>query len=158
MLRMTKLTDYSIVLLQCMAAQSTLYWSAAALAEATKLPQPTVSKLLKIMVKKGFLLSLRGAKGGYQLKIATHKITLFEIVAMLEGSMGLTACAFNGDLCQQAAFCRMRETWQMIEQLMVATIGRLTLEDFKDPRLSKQKLAKWLRFVEQDSVGGDVNG
>ena len=41
--------------------------SAAELAERTRVGLPTVSKLLKELQRAGLVVSVRGARGGYQL-------------------------------------------------------------------------------------------
>ena len=47
MLRISKLTDYGTVILACLASQPNRLWTAAEVAEQTRLGLPTVSKLLK---------------------------------------------------------------------------------------------------------------
>ena len=68
MFRMTKLTDYGIVLLTHFAAHDDqVAHTARELALETRLPLPTVGKLLKQLSRGGLLASQRGTKGGYSL-------------------------------------------------------------------------------------------
>ena len=67
MIRMTRLTDYGIVLLSRMAYAAEEVHNARDLAVDSHLPLPTVNKVLKMLTRKGLLLSHRGAKGGYSL-------------------------------------------------------------------------------------------
>ena len=67
MIRMTKLSDYGLVLLTHFARHEDDLHSAVELAQAANLPLPTVGKILKILAKEGILGSNRGAKGGYKL-------------------------------------------------------------------------------------------
>ena len=64
MLRISKLTDYGLVLLAHYAAaeeQSEAVKNAREMAEATMLPYPVVSKILKTLAQEGLLLSRRGS-------------------------------------------------------------------------------------------------
>jgi DNA-binding IclR family transcriptional regulator len=67
MLRISKLTDYGTVILACLASQADRLWTAAEVAERTRVGLPTVSKLLKKLQRSGLVISTRGSHGGYQL-------------------------------------------------------------------------------------------
>ena len=74
MFRMTKLTDYGIVLLTQFAAHDDrVAHTARELALETRLPLPTVGKLLKQLSHGGLLASQRGTKGGYVLAQAAAR-------------------------------------------------------------------------------------
>ena len=75
MLRMTKQTDYGFVLLSHLANEAAGEANAPELASETKLPLPMVSKILKLLVRQGLLLSHRGVKGGYSLARPAAEIT-----------------------------------------------------------------------------------
>jgi len=68
MIRMSKETDYGIVVLAYFAsAQEGLKQNAREVAMESQLPLPMVRKILKILAREGLLVSQRGAKGGYSL-------------------------------------------------------------------------------------------
>ena len=70
MLRISKLTDYGTVILACLASQADRQWTAAEVAERTRVGLPTVSKLLKKLQRSGLVTSTRGSHGGYKLACA----------------------------------------------------------------------------------------
>ncbi|HNE02777.1 MAG TPA: Rrf2 family transcriptional regulator, partial [Plasticicumulans sp.] len=76
MIRISKETDYGIVLLSCLAQAADASLSASALAERGRLPLPTVSKVLKLLARGGLLVSQRGARGGYALARPPREITV----------------------------------------------------------------------------------
>ncbi|MGZ3697770.1 MAG: Rrf2 family transcriptional regulator, partial [Bdellovibrionota bacterium] len=77
MIRISKLTDYGILLLTTMARDpGCTMFTARDLAERTRLPQPTVGKLLKDLSKGNFLASERGMRGGYRLSRGPGLITV----------------------------------------------------------------------------------
>src|SRR5215831_15995615 len=94
MIRITRLTDYGIVLLTHFARHpERLTRNAPELAAAAHLPLPTVSKILKILAREGLLVPHRGAKGGFSLAKPATDITVAEIISALEGPIALTECS-----------------------------------------------------------------
>ena len=68
MFRLNKLTDYGIVLMAHVArSPEETPHTARSLAKETKLPLPTVGKLLRQLSEHGLLSSHRGVNGGYNL-------------------------------------------------------------------------------------------
>ena len=67
MLRLSKLTDYAIVVMTALGRNPEQVLSASGVAQASHLELPTVSKLLKQLARGGLVVSFRGAKGGYQI-------------------------------------------------------------------------------------------
>ena len=94
MLRISKLTDYGIVLLARFAqepAGTTL--NAREMAESTALPLPVVSKMLKTLAGAELLKSQRGAKGGYRLLRDPAAVTVAEL---LEGALPCVSAREDG--------------------------------------------------------------
>ena len=68
MIRLSKLTDYGILLMtQIVRHPERTLHTARDLAAETQIPLPTVSKILKGLSNGGLLVSHRGVKGGYSL-------------------------------------------------------------------------------------------
>ena len=101
MIRVSKLTDYAIVLLAHLA-QSERTLNAQELATRSSVPLPTVSKLCKELSKAGLVVSHRGRLGGYGLSRAADRITVAEIVEALEGPIALTECSQGVQRCDLA--------------------------------------------------------
>ena len=134
MLRISKLTDYGIVLLARFAgAPRDAQLSAREMAEATELPLPVVSKMLKELASAGLLESLRGAKGGYRLVRTPDAITVAEIVHALEGPIALMACNAGPGHCDQEARCTVQEPWHRINRAVHDALARVTLADLARP-------------------------
>src|SRR5450759_59497 len=124
MFRMTKLTDYGIVLLTHFAAHDDqVAHTARELALETRLPLPTVGKLLKQLSRGGLLASQRGTKGGYILARPPREITVSAIIATLEGPVAITEC--NGmTRCEHESFCSTRPNWQIINETIRGSLAR----------------------------------
>ncbi|HEY8120795.1 MAG TPA: SUF system Fe-S cluster assembly regulator [Myxococcota bacterium] len=141
MLRISKLTDYGIVLLaRFAAAPRDAQLSAREMAEASALPLPVVSKMLKELASAGLLESLRGAKGGYRLVRVPEAITVAEIVRALEGPIALMECTAGPGHCEQEARCTVQEPWHRINRAVNDALSRVTLADLARPLVAKPLL------------------
>jgi len=134
MLRLNRMTDYGIVVLGQMAQDVGRVRTAAALAEASGVPVPTVSKLLKQMTAASLITARRGAKGGYSLDRPAAAVTVTEIIQALEGPIALTACVDGAeDSCDVEHSCPMRGNWNRVNRAIRAALDAVTLADMLDP-------------------------
>lgn len=127
MLRMSKLTDYGIVIMSYLAKTPKKMQSAAEIADNVEIAPPTVSKILKILTREGFLISQRGLKGGYSLALSADDISVADLVDALEGPIALTECSYAKGVCQQERSCSVRQNWLRINQAIHATLDGIRL-------------------------------
>ena len=135
MIRLSKLTDYGLVLMTHVAGKpgGTLH-TARGLAVESGLPVPTVSKLLKTLLQSGFLVSQRGIKGGYSLAREPREISVAEIIAVLEGSIALTECSTEiSGLCDLEPCCPIMNNQRIISQAVRGALGSVMLSDLIHP-------------------------
>jgi len=130
MLRLTKLTDYGILLMSQMASSKQVRFSAAELADSTHIPTPTVSKILQMLLHEGMLHSMRGAKGGYELTRPAAKINVRDVINVFEGSIALTECNLDdGGSCEQHDVCATSKNWKRINQAVRQALEDISLAD-----------------------------
>ena len=135
MIKLSRVTDYGIVLLAHLARRpGNATRNAREVAQETGLPAPTVSKILKSLAREGLLVSHRGTRGGYSLARGADEITVSEMIAALEGPIGLTECTVHPGACTQESSCHVREPWQHINQAVRDTLAGITLADLATPR------------------------
>ncbi len=118
MIRMTKLADYGIVLLTHMAMDAPgSMRTAQELAERSRVPLPTTSKLLKSLARAGLVVSHRGRNGGYGLARDADRISVAEVIAAIEGPIGLTECGTGTEgACDMEPWCAAKGRWAPINQ------------------------------------------
>ena len=134
MIRLTKLTDYSVVLMSHLAAEPETQMTSSSLAQATQIALPTVSKILKVLSREGLLVSHRGASGGYTMARAPREISVAEVISAMEGPIAMTECADLSDgECIQESFCRVRGNWQRINDAVRNALASITLEEMAQP-------------------------
>jgi FeS assembly SUF system regulator len=134
MLRMSKLTDYGTMVLAQLAANADGLSTAGQVADATRLGQPTVSKLLKSLVHSGLVVSTRGVQGGYALARAPEDISAAEIIDALEGPVAITECSSASGCCDLESFCRVGMAWQRINRSIRRALQDVSLADLQASR------------------------
>jgi len=128
-IRMSKLTDYGIVLMTCVARSNSLQ-TARQLSERTHLPRPTVGKLLKRLCRAGMLASQRGVHGGYTLGHPAQEISIAALITALEGPIKLTECSRpSTGTCEHEASCPCRTPWQRINAAVTGALDDISLAD-----------------------------
>jgi FeS assembly SUF system regulator len=134
MIRMTRLTDYGILLLTLFAREPRRPTrSARDLAAEARLPLPTVSKLLKVLARHGLLEAHRGVKGGFSLARPSSGITVAELIDALEGPIGVTDCSAHQGECGIERTCALRSNWRRINQVVIEALRGITLAEMAAP-------------------------
>lgn len=137
MFKISRLTDYSIVLLGHLAHESAskATTSARDLAEASGLPLPTVSKLLKHMAKHRLIGAKRGSLGGYELLIKPKNISLLHLIEVFDGPYATTSCMLqDSQKCQIDPSCTQRHAWHQVHQKIAHVLEGITLHELINPR------------------------
>ena len=128
--RLSKLADYGIVIMTTLARRSDRQFSAAEIAVESLIPQPTVSKILKMLTRAELLISHRGAKGGYGLSRDGGEITVAEVITAIEGPIALTACIEEGaGACDIEKLCPARANWQRINDAIRGALDGINIEE-----------------------------
>ena len=160
MLRLTKLTDYGILLLTHMAADDTRLFASNDLSNATHIPSPTVSKVLQALLGAGLLESIRGAKGGYRLTRSADEVSVREIIDCFEGHIALTECNMDDGECEQLPFCATQNNWKRINEAVRDALDNISLKDMtqKDfmPIFSMKKVLPISAGRSQSKISGEV--
>jgi FeS assembly SUF system regulator len=128
-LRISRLTDYGTVILACLAGQATRLWTAAEVAECTRLSLPTVSKLLKQLQRGGLVASTRGSHGGYQLARPASGITAAQILDALEGPLAITECSGQHSTCDFESNCQVSHAWQRVNAAIRRALSDISLAE-----------------------------
>jgi FeS assembly SUF system regulator len=142
MIRISKLTDYSIVLLSHLASKPEVLHSTRSLADESRLPLPTVEKLLKKLASSDLLISERGVRGGYRLAREAAKITVADIITALEGPIGLTQCSTHADPCGMEKFCPTKTPWMKINDVVLRALRDLSLAEMTGRRPDQMRIAQ----------------
>jgi FeS assembly SUF system regulator len=134
MIKLTRLADYAVLLMSCLARRPGDLHNAADLAQESHLPAPTVSKILGTMARAGLLVSHRGHTGGFSLARRPDEISVAAIVRLFDGPLALTECIDpdTGE-CEIESTCSVRGYWQKINNAVERAMSDVTLADLACP-------------------------
>ncbi|UXD88038.1 MULTISPECIES: SUF system Fe-S cluster assembly regulator [Thalassolituus] len=138
MLKISKLTDYGVVVLNELAQAGAVKLSTDDITGLTGLALPTVRKVMKALVDSGLVSAQRGARGGYRLARAPGQIRMLDVVQAFEGPVALTECAADDHQCDITASCSLSSNWGGINQLITQVLARVTLQDIRNPERQEQ--------------------
>jgi FeS assembly SUF system regulator len=133
MIILSKLADYGVIIASHLAADSGRQVTAAAVAAETRLPQATAAKILKALAHAGLVTATRGAGGGYRLARSATAISIAEVVAAIDGDIGLTQCSVHVDECARTTYCPTRPHWAAINRAVGQALSAVSLDAMLTP-------------------------
>jgi len=134
-LKLSRLTDYAVVVLARMGTTPDARQSAPELAARTGLAEPTVAKVLKILAQCGLVTGMRGARGGYMLARPLARIRLSEVITAFDGPIALTACVEGGQGgCEAGGGCPVRGRWEPVNAAIRDALSAVTIADLAGPQ------------------------
>lgn len=134
MFKLSRLTDYAVVVLARMGEDEGAIRSAAGLSARTGLAEPTVAKVLKLLAQSGFVEGLRGARGGYRLLRPLADIRLADVIVAFDGPIALTACVDGGSGgCTCENLCSVRGRWDVVNRAIQDALAGISVGDLAGP-------------------------
>lgn len=95
------------------------------LANLEAIPYGFLEKIILQMEKAGLLKAKKGASGGYALTFAPDKISVKNVVDVLDENKKAVNCA----LCQRQNKCLTKNVWEKVENSLNKTLDSITLKD-----------------------------
>ncbi|WP_461361053.1 RrF2 family transcriptional regulator [Candidatus Darwinibacter acetoxidans] len=94
-----------------------------------------LEQLMGSLRKAGLVISKRGAQGGYELADPPERITIGQIIRVLEGPITPLDCldtdSGTGPYCGQPEQCVLRGLWKQLQDSMERVLDNTTLEDLR---------------------------
>lgn len=109
MLKISKQSDYGLILTSYVYKKMNATTSLSELIEKTSLPKRFLARIASQLVKKGILKSREGKTGGYQTTDKVKKISFYDYLKIFENHVQLTKCADDDYKCQFEAICDHRD-------------------------------------------------
>jgi Rrf2 family protein len=105
------------------------------MAEKEKLPADYVEQILLRLRRAGLVDSVRGARGGYELKREWEGITVKDVLDASEHGTFEVNCECHrldlktGRKCDTQTVCSIRPVWQLLKKRVDDTLGAIRLSD-----------------------------
>ncbi len=115
--------------------------SAKHIAEEEKLSVKYLEHIMSQLSKNGFVVSEKGAAGGYRLAEAPENFSVGQIVRTMESDFTLVPCLNQQQSpCPQYDTCTTVEVWKLLQETIDELMDNLTLLDLL--RMQQEKLDK----------------
>ncbi|MGN0416519.1 MULTISPECIES: RrF2 family transcriptional regulator [Anaerostipes] len=125
---------YAVRLMYDLAIHHTGDW--IALKDVSKRQNISVKYLEQIVRQLGicgYLKSLRGPYGGYQLARKPEDYTIYEILKITEGSLQPVACLDDPvNQCERYRDCPTIEIWEGLGKVVYEYLNNITLQELVD--------------------------
>ncbi len=95
-------------------------------------PFDATARMLQIMAKDGILVSEQGVKGGYILAKDLSSVSLFQLMEMVEGPVGITSCTISNNkpvkCCRQSS-CNVSTHLNVLNKKLVDFCREISLQE-----------------------------
>ena len=131
-MKLTRRSEYALLALIHLArAKGEGYVSVAAMAEAQGLPGKFLEQLLMALKRGGLVRSRKGPHGGYRLARPPVKISLAEVIRLLDGALAPTesASTYFYESTPVERERRLLRVFKEIRDFVSAKLEKTTLAD-----------------------------
>jgi len=130
-MKLTSQEEYGLRCLLQIASEPSCFLTISELARREALSTAYVAKLLRVLRKAGFLRSVRGQNGGFELAQAAADINVGQVLDALGGRLySQSFCqAHAGDscVCVHAVDCSLRALWTALDDAVQNVLRRTQL-------------------------------
>ena len=131
-MRISKKAEYALRALVAIARQPRS-WPIQELSTQENIPVKFLEQILLALRHAGILASKRGVGGGYTLLKPADRISLGEVLRVLDGPLAPVACAAERPTehctCPDPRTCRLRLTMLIVRRDLSGILERRTIED-----------------------------
>ena len=111
------------------------------LAESEQLPIKFLEQIMQALKEAGLVMSVRGKFGGYRLAKPARKITIGEVVRLIDGPLAPIGCvsqsAYEKCTCPDEVHCGLRMLMLDVRNAIAGILDRYTLADVVEVTLRK---------------------
>lgn len=103
------------------------------IASRQQISEKYLEQIISVLNKAGYVKSIRGPQGGYQLVKKPEEYTVGMILRTTEGDLAPVSCVGSGAVeCDRADGCVTVRIWQKINDAVDNVVDNITLEDLVD--------------------------
>jgi len=103
--------------------------SAKDICRKARIPEAYSRKMLQDLVSNGLLKAISGPGGGYVLARRPQDVTLFEVIAAVDGDNSFSSCVMGLPKCGHTRPCPMHASWLKAKEVLMAELKTRTLAE-----------------------------
>jgi Rrf2 family transcriptional regulator, cysteine metabolism repressor len=105
------------------------------IARRHRIPLKYLEHILLELKRGGMLESRRGVRGGYTLAREPAKITVGEVLRVVDGAFSKSSCSENeesrGYVCPETESCGLKQVWQDVQEAVEKILFETTFDDVR---------------------------
>jgi len=119
------------------------------IAESQGISDHYLEQLIAVLKKNGLVTSVRGAQGGYLLTTTPDKITVGEVIRILEGDISPSDCIAENQAkkCSREGNCVTKTVWIKIKDSIDNVIDSITLQNMVDDHIKMNKDKGYMYYI-----------
>lgn len=125
----TRRCDYACRILRAAYRGEGAYLSVAEISEQENIPYAFARSIQHDLVKGGLIKTVRGAHGGLALACDPQKVTLLDILEVVQGPVSVASCAVEEEYCDKQDACAYNGVWLGADKLLNDYFSQFTLAD-----------------------------
>lgn len=108
------------------------------IAERQHVSKKYLEQIALVLSQEGMLQGTRGHQGGYRLIAEPKDCTVYDILAVVEGSMHPVACLDQTpNVCERCNNCDTLYVWEGLDEVIQQYLQGITLQDMLDRSANK---------------------
>ena len=130
-MRITLESDYALRILSALASHDEVI-DAKTLSEETSVTPRFTLKILHKLVQGELVSSFKGASGGYKLRVSAEKITLKQVIELIDGPIAIARCLGSAEECslnKDKTACSYHHIFDSISIEVAKKLAGITIGD-----------------------------
>jgi Rrf2 family nitric oxide-sensitive transcriptional repressor len=115
--------------------------SAKEVSDSFKTPFDATARVMQAMAQNGLLRVEHGAFGGYQITKDLNKVTMLNLLEIVEGPTALVKCMVKENPCEMHGTCNIVSPIQVLQNRLNDFYGNITLKELLVDAPAKRKSA-----------------
>ncbi|MHB8111455.1 MAG: RrF2 family transcriptional regulator [Syntrophorhabdaceae bacterium] len=117
------------------------------IAKRQEVSEKYLEHIFSTLHKGGIVKSQRGRKGGYMLNRTPDRITLRDIITILEGPCDLVDCVNDTSACSKSNDCISRDVWENLGHKIEEILSSYTLASLVEMQRLKNRPDSMMYYI-----------
>lgn len=141
-MEVTKKAEYAISALIELAINPDQFTSSKEIAARQHIPPNFLPQIVATLGNKGWVEGVRGPGGGVRLITDPAKITVREVVELIEGPVAITRCLGTTTSCANEETCPLHSIWARAQAAMLGVLSDTTISDVVEAKKALERKVK----------------
>ncbi len=148
--KLNRKLEYALMALKHMSAKIPgELTSAKEVSEQFSTPFDATARVMQVMAQKGLLRAEHGAFGGYQITKDLSKVTMLQLLEIIEGRTAMVKCMYKESPCEIQGTCNIASPVQVLQSKLNEFYGNITLKELLLEAAGGAKAVKRKPAVEE---------